>query len=163
MKKRCLILMIVLAVLSACNSSDKNFVKVDGNDFVIDENPYHYLGTNMWYGPMLGMATEPGDRKRLVKELDFLKSIGVTNLRIMGASEKTEFDNTVRPAFQTAPGVYNEDVLVGLDYCLAEMAKRDMKAVIYLGNNWIWTGGFAQYVSWVTGDTLPNPFLEDYS
>ncbi len=162
MKKRYLVIMIFLAVLSACNSPQNDFVKVDGNDFVIDGKPYNYLGTNMWYGPMLGMATAPGDRDRLIKELDYLKSIGVTNLRIMGASEKTEFDNTVRPVFQPEPGVYNEDMLIGLDFLLAEMNTRDMKAVIYLGNNWIWSGGFAQLVSWATGERNPNPFLPEY-
>ena len=155
-------MLLILAILSSCQSSDKGFVRVEGNDFKIDGESYNYVGTNMWYGPLLGMATEPGDRDRLIKELDFLKSIGVTNLRIMGASEKTEYDNSVTPAFQTAPGIYNEDVLVGLDFCLAEMAKRDMKAVIYLGNNWIWTGGFSQLVAWANDEINPNPFLPKY-
>jgi mannan endo-1,4-beta-mannosidase len=81
----------------------------------------------------------------------------------MGASEGTVFDNTVQPAFQPQLGEYDENVLIGLDYLLSEMAKRDMKAVIYLGNFWIWTGGFAQYVGWVTGEKVPNPFLQEYN
>lgn len=154
--------LLAFLMLTACRSSEPSFVTVKDNSFYIDNEKYNFLGTNMWYGPLLGMAKTPGDRERLVKELDFLKSIGVTNLRIMGASEKTEYDNTVTPAFQTAPGIYNEDVLVGLDFCLAEMAKRDMKAVIYLGNNWIWTGGFAQLVAWANDEVNPNPFLPQY-
>lgn len=162
MKFWMLIVILVLA-LSSCNSQDNSYVKVDGNNFIINGETYNYLGTNMWYGPLLGMETKPGDRDRLIKELDFLKSNGVTNLRIMGASEKTDYDNTVTPAFQTAPGIYNEDVLIGLDFCLAEMEKRDMKAVIYLGNNWIWTGGFSQLVAWANDEVNPNPFLPEYN
>ncbi len=162
MKFWMLIVILVLA-LSSCNSQDNSYVKVDGNNFIINGETYNYLGTNMWYGPLLGMETKPGDRDRLIKELDFLKSNGVTNLRIMGASEKTDYDNTVTPAFQTAPGIYNEDVLIGLDFCLAEMEKREMKAVIYLGNNWIWTGGFSQLVAWANDEVNPNPFLPEYN
>jgi mannan endo-1,4-beta-mannosidase len=60
-------------------------------------------------------------------------------------------------------GEYDEEVLQGLDFLLSEMAKRDMVAVIFLNNYWIWTGGMAQYVSWTEEKHLPNPFYEDYT
>ena len=151
----------VLLMLASCGMKETPFITVKDNNFYIGEQEYHYLGTNMWYGPLLGMATEPGDRERLIKELDFLKANGVDNLRVMGASEATRFNNTVRPAFQKSPEEYNEDVFVGMDFLLTEMAKRDMKAVIYLGNFWIWSGGFSQTVGWATGEDNPNPFLEN--
>jgi len=37
------------------------------------------------------------------------------------------------------------------------MAKRDMKAVLYLNNFWQWSGGMAQYVSWFTGKPAIDP------
>ena len=61
------------------------------------------------------------------------------------------------PALQTEMGTYNEDLLLGLDFLLDEMAKRDMVAVVCLNNMWPWSGGFAQYVNWVTGETIPYP------
>src|SRR6056297_2190464 len=163
MKKMMAIFLICISMFLACSTENKNFVKVSGESFKIDGQEYNFLGSNMWYGPLLGMAKAPGNRARLKRELDFLQAHGITNLRIMGASEGTEYDNTVKPAFQPELGKYNEDVLIGLDFLLAEMAKRDMKAVIYLGNNWIWTGGFAQYVAWVKNEKNPNPFLPEYS
>jgi mannan endo-1,4-beta-mannosidase len=152
----------ILLLNAGCNQPE-NFVTVEGNHFMLMSERYNFLGTNLWYGPLLGMAEKPGNRQRLIRELDDLKSLGITNLRIMGASEATKFDNTVTPAFQTAPSHYNEKVLTGLDFLLAEMGKRNMKAVIYLGNNWIWTGGFAQLVSWATGKENPNLFLPEYN
>jgi hypothetical protein len=51
----------------------------------------------------------------------------------------------IHPALQTAQEIYNEDVFEGLDFLLSEMGKRDMKAVMVLGNFWTWSGGFPQY------------------
>lgn len=164
MKKYILIIgLLVATFIFSCDSGNDKFVTVEDNDFILEGQTYNYLGTNMWYGPLLGMAQNPGNRARLQRELDFLKSIGITNLRIMGASEGTSYNNTVKPAFQPEPGEYNEEVLIGLDYLLSEMAKREMKAVIYLGNNWIWSGGFAQYVAWVRNEQTPNPFFPEFS
>ena len=95
------------------------------------------------------------DRKkgveRLRKELDFLKANGVTNLRIMAGTEGAGMINGVQrvePPLQTEPGKFDETVLDGLDLVLAEMGKRDLKAVIFLSNNWEWSGGFQQYLTW---------------
>ena len=52
---------------------------------------------------------------------------------------------------QPALRVYNRAVIAGLDFLLVELARRDMTAVLVLGNMWPWSGGFAQYVSWATG------------
>lgn len=38
-----------------------------------------------------------------------------------------------------------------------------MTAVIYLNNFWIWSGGMSQYVSWLTGEPVPNPFDEGHT
>lgn len=157
---------LVIIMLTTCDSAEvsiSSFVKVDGTRFMIDHKPYYFLGTNMWYGANLGMEGERGDRKRLIKELDFLEDMGVTNLRVLGASEGLGEYFQVKPAIQPQPGVYDEDVLVGLDFLLNEMSRRGMYAVIYLNNNWEWTGGFSQYVCWVTGENYPNPNMAEYS
>jgi len=159
------IFFISVLLFAVCDSQIKkvDFVTVTGTQFTINGEPYYFLGTNMWYGANLGMEGEMGDRKRLIRELDLLQDIGVTNLRIMGASEGLGEYRQVKPAIQPQPGVYNEDVLKGLDFLLHEMSKRNMYAVIYLNNNWVWTGGFSQYVSWITGEEVPNPFMEQYN
>lgn len=139
----------------------KPFITVQNGQFIKQGQPYYFVGTNYWYGPLLG--AENGDRARLIKELDQLSKLGVNNLRILVGAEGGQGDSTVKPALQTAPGVYNQNLLVGLDYLLDEMAKRNMEAVLYLNNNWIWSGGMSRYLAWNGYGEVPNPFLPDVS
>ncbi|MBX7127311.1 MAG: cellulase family glycosylhydrolase [Cyclobacteriaceae bacterium] len=135
------------------------FVVVKGVGFEIDGKPYHYLGTNFWYGLNLGSKGPGGNRDRLLRELDRLAGLGVMNLRVMAGSEGPD-DEPYRmlPSLQTAPGEYNADVLEGLDFLLDEMKKRDMKAVMCLNNFWNWSGGMAQYLVWAgAADSIPYP------
>ncbi|MDZ7374366.1 MAG: mannanase [candidate division KSB1 bacterium] len=139
----------------------RGFVRVEGTQFQLDGRRYCFLGTNVWYGVNLGADTVGGDRERLVRELDRLCELGIRNLRIMGASEGEQF-NTVRPCIQPEPQRYRETMLRGLDFLLAEMGKRGMRAVIFLNNYWEWSGGMAQYVAWERGVPVPNPGLPQY-
>jgi mannan endo-1,4-beta-mannosidase len=148
----CLLLSFAGVVQSA---QKKSFVQVKGTQFVLADKPYYFAGTNFWYGCYLG-ATEDG-RKRLVSELDALKALGVTNLRVLGASEESTIARSVKPAIQTRPGELDESLLKGLDFLLAEMGKRDMKAVIFLNNYWEWSGGMSQYMAWVNEAAIIDP------
>ncbi len=133
------------------------FIKVEGNQFIKNNLPYHFIGTNFWYGAHLG-AKESGDRARLLKELDTLNQNGVRNLRIMAGSEGPDnLPYSIPISMQPELGIYNEDVLEGLDFLLVEMQKRDMHAAICLSNFWYWSGGLSQYLSWVTGEAIPYP------
>lgn len=132
------------------------FVAVDGMEFTLNGEDYAYVGTNMWYGAYLGADTDYGDRERLIRELDLLKENGVTNLRVLGASELSPLDNSIEPTFRDDTDDYNEELMVGLDFLLAEMAKRDMKAVIYLNNFWEWSGGMVTYLYWTNGGEFIN-------
>jgi mannan endo-1,4-beta-mannosidase len=49
---------------------------------------------------------------------------------------------------QPEEGVFDPDFLIGMDVLLNELGKRKMTAVIYLSNNWNWSGGFPQYLKW---------------
>ncbi len=139
-------------------SPPPNFVSVSDGKFMLEGHPYYFVGTNFWQGMNLGVDGPKGDRALLVKELDRLQKIGVTNLRVMAASEgpNTEPHRMV-PALMVSPGKYDEKVLDGLDFFLAEVGKRNMKAVMVLNNYWQWSGGMAQYVSWSEGTQIPYP------
>ena len=137
--------------------SSSEFVTVEGTHFCLHGTPYYFVGTNIWYGGYLGSAGDTGDRERLAKELDQLKAAGVTNIRVLGISEASELKRAVRPAAMQKPGQYDETLLEGLDFFLAEMAKREMKAVIYVNNFWQWSGGMSQYVTWFTGEPAIDP------
>lgn len=172
MKINKLILFLVsIAFFSACKSAqyrksvksvDIKQITVENSQFIKDGKPYYFVGANYWYGPLIG-AKNIGDRERLVKELDLMKSVGIDNLRILVGAEGDGGDSKVHPALQPEQGVYNDDLLDGLDFMMAEMRKRNMYAVLYLNNNWIWSGGMSEYLKWNGYGEVPNPFLEQYS
>ncbi|MEM7510106.1 MAG: hypothetical protein AAF388_04175 [Bacteroidota bacterium] len=136
----------------------EDFVRVDGTGFIRAGSPYYFIGTNFWYGMNLGIEGENGDRERLLRELDALQAMGITNLRIIAASEGPDSEPwRISPSVQPEPAVYREEVLRGLDFLLDEIRKRDMVAVVCLGNFWPWSGGMAQYVSWSQGSSIPYP------
>ena len=143
---------LVLLLMGAQLAHSQEFVTVANGQFMLANKPYYFVGANMWYGCYLGSDKVKGGRARLIRELDFLKKQGITNLRVLGASELSTFDNHIPFAVQIAPEQYDESLLQGLDFLLAEMKKRDMKAVIYLNNYWNWSGGMGQYVTWVDPD-----------
>jgi mannan endo-1,4-beta-mannosidase len=157
------VFILVVITIFSCTEKKNEYIKVENGNFILDEKEYSFIGSNYWQGMNLG-APESGDRSRLIRELDFLQSMGVTNLRVLAASEADEeMKYCIHPALQTAPGIYNEDLWEGLDFLLAEMDKRDMTAVMVLGNFWTWSGGFPQYLKWVQKDTIPFPQDPNYS
>ena len=132
-------------------------IKVEGKKLRLNDQPYIFMGTNMWYAANL--AAE-GFQDRLIRELDQLEKLGIKNLRILGASEGSG-SFRINKSFQPELGVYDESLLKGLDFVLSEMGKRGMHAVIYLNNFWEWSGGMAQYVSWIKGQPFPKPILDE--
>jgi len=152
--------LIISAVLFHCKPQPKpDFVKTEGTHFKIGDKKYYYLGTNFWYGINLGSKGAGGNRERLVRELDRLKELGINNLRIVAGSEGPDTEPyRMVPSLQTAAGVYNPEVVDGLDFLLSEMKKRDMYAVMCLTNFWNWSGGMSQYLVWAgAADSIPYP------
>ena len=152
MKKQFLLLTVLLFLLGACapKPAEHSFIKVNADgQFVRDGKPYYFVGANFWYGAILGSEGEGGNRERLHKELDFLKSIGINNLRVLvGADGENGIKTRVEASLQVAPGVYNDTILAGLDYFMNELRERDMTAVLYLNNSWEWSGGYSVYLQW---------------
>lgn len=146
---RLAIVLIGLTMVSCSNlNEERGFVQVDGAQFTINGEQYKFVGTNFWYGAYLGQEGENGNRERLKEELDILVENGITNLRVLGSSEEAKFQNSLSPTFINADGSVNQELLVGLDYLLVEMGKRDMKAVIFLNNFWEWSGGMSTWNDW---------------
>ena len=140
------------------STTSQGFVIVQNGKFMLDGKPYTFVGTNFWQGMNLGVKAPSGDRAQLDAELDRLQQLGVTNLRVMAASEGPNSEpNRMVPALMTAPGVYDNSMLDGLDYLIAGMGKRNLRAVMILNNYWQWSGGMAQYVSWHEKSAIPYP------
>ena len=156
------LLVMAATIISGCSknateNSVNTLVAQQGTQFIKNGKPYHYIGTNMWYASVLGSEGEGGNRERLCNELDHLKSIGVTNLRILpGPDAGSALANPAKPYLQTAPGVLNDTILKGLDFVIAELDKRGMDAVIYLNNAWDWSGGYGFYLKECGYGDSPN-------
>jgi len=134
------------------------FVRQQCGQLWLHGKPYSFIGTNMWYGAILASKGQGGDRQRLCAELDTLVALGLTNLRILvGSDGERGVLTKVEPTLQLAPGVYNDTILDGLDYLLAEMGKRNMKAVLYLNNSWEWSGGYGFYLEQAGFGKAPRP------
>ena len=167
--KHFLPLFVIALTLVACSTkqqagigmpphSQHPFITVEDGHFMRDGKPYYYVGTNFWYGAILGSVGQGGDRQRLTRELDCLKEMGIDNLRILVGSDGLRGVTTkVEPTLQVAPGVYNDTILAGLDYLLKEMHNRDMVAVLYLNNAWEWSGGYSFYLEHAGEGKAPMP------
>lgn len=144
--------MFSLTLFSVNIFAQSEFVKVKNGQLFVGSRPYYFIGTNYWYGGLLGLEKDKKrGAERLRKELDFLKKNGITNLRVMAGVEGTGMINGVErvaPPLQPVMGKFNTEVLEGLDLLLFEMGKRNMKAVVFFSNNWEWSGGFQQYLIW---------------
>ena len=150
----CLCVFVFIFISFSAISQD--FVNRKGNHFEIYGKPYYYIGTNFWYGAILASKGEGGNRKRLAQELDFMKSKGITNLRIMvGGDGPNGVPTRIEPTLQIKPDVYNDTIFDGLDFLLQEMGKRHMYAVLFLNNSWEWSGGYSQYLNWTGYGPFP--------
>jgi len=144
-------------------TSDPDIVHVADGHFMCGDSVYRYVGTNFWYAPILAGTGRGGNRERLKAELDLLQELGIGNLRVLvGADGREGLPSHVMPVLQTSPGVYNDTLLDGLDYLMAELERRHMKAVLYLNNSWEWSGGYGTYLEWAGEGETPNPATDGY-
>jgi mannan endo-1,4-beta-mannosidase len=154
-------LFICSGILWSCAKQQRDgqnaYVTVHNTGFLLKGQSYTFVGANFWYGAYLGSPGAEGDRERLLKELDLLQASGITNLRILGASEQASHTRVLHPSFQSAPGEINENLLIGLDFLLSEMEKRDMKAIVFMNNFWEWSGGMSVYNEWFGHRTAVDP------
>ncbi len=163
MNKLLLSLCAVVLSFCACSTDKNDFARVENGQFIENDQPYYYIGTNLWYGAILGSQGEGGDRERLLAELDQLSELGVNNLRVLvGADGHGGVRTKVEPTLQKAPHDYDAELLEGLDYLLFEMSKRNMKAVLYLNNAWEWSGGYTQYLMWAGEEQAPIPVIDGW-
>ncbi|KAI9468673.1 glycoside hydrolase superfamily [Zychaea mexicana] len=144
------------------DNKNDGFVKVneDGTGFTRFGKPYMIRGANYWQGINLG-AEEcfGGDRERMETEIKQMADMGISNVRVMAASEGPDDQPyRMRPSLMYKPGEYREEIFVGLDYLMDVLDRYNMTAVMTLNNFWHWSGGFSQYVAWITGDeNIPYP------
>jgi len=169
--KKLILLSLASVLMFSCNQKkvkdpvfdEPAFVKQADGQFQINGKPYYFIGTNYWYGAILGSEGQGGNRERLLKELDFMKGNGINNLRVLvGADGVAGQAVKVMPTLQQEAGVYNDTIFDGLDFFMAELGKRDMYAVLYLNNSWEWSGGYGQYLNWAGKGDVPEKGVYDW-
>ena len=122
------------ALLCACQAPSFHIVK-DGQ-ITRDGKPEYFVGTNMWYAPRLAVENPA----RLQKELDFLASHGINNLRVLAVEPRWE----------------------EYDAFFAELDKRDMSAVLFMNNAWEWSKGYLDYLELAGFGKQPRPSTDGY-
>lgn len=148
--KTCAAVLFSLIPTMSFAQKTNDFVTVKDGHFYLGDKEYRYVGTNLWYGAILGSEGVGGNRERLVKELDDLCAIGIDNVRVLiGGDGREGIPSHIAPKLQSEPGVYDDNILKGLDYLMVELEKRDMRAVLYFNNAWEWSGGYGAYLDWV--------------
>ncbi len=156
------LIVLILALMYVMTIQAQMVTCHDGK-FWRGDKPYYFVGTNFWYGAILGSEGQGGDRARLSRELDRMKEAGISNLRVLvGSDGERGVTTKVEPTLQVAPGVYNDTILAGLDYLLMEMGKRGMVAVLYLNNSWEWSGGYSFYLEHAGEGRAPRPNEDGY-
>ena len=140
------------------------FITVKDGRFYNGDKEYRYVGANFWYGAILASEGRGGNRQRLRQELDLMQKVGIDNIRVLiGGDGREGIPSHIEPVLQTVPGVYNDTLLLGLDYLMAELEKRDMKAVLYFNNAWEWSGGYGTYLEWAKGkERCPIPSVDGW-
>lgn len=156
-----LYVVMALAALIGCQSNqaekDIEFVTTRDGRFYRGDTEYKFIGANFWYGAVLASEGQGGDRERLQKELDLMQEVGITNVRVLVGGEGPDtVASHVVPVLQPEPGVYNDTILQGLDYLIAELEKRKMTAVLFLNNSWEWSGGYGAYLEWAGCGSVPD-------
>lgn len=137
---KALIIGLLSITFAACSGISQKTVWTaeDGNILKNGKSEY-FIGTNLWYAGRLA-ATESG-RARLDRELDTLKALGITNLRVLATE--------------------GEDINC-LRYALDRMQERGMCAVLFLNNAWEWSYGFSDYLQAAGAGPQPQPAVDGY-
>lgn len=161
--KKLILFVMTLMAVSTSAEVPQNFAKVEKKHFVVNDQPYYFVGTNFWYGAILGSKGQGGNRTLLIKELDFMKENGLVNLRVLiGSDGDNGVPSKVEPTLQIKPGIYNDTIFEGLDFLLSELGKRNMKAVLFFTNSWEWSGGYSQYLNWAGKGKNPVPSVDGW-
>ncbi|GBF97528.1 mannan endo-1,4-beta-mannosidase-like [Raphidocelis subcapitata] len=101
----------------------------------------YYCGVNCYY--LMMRAASEGTREMAEETLDQIARLGFSVIRIWAFNDGAGWN-----ALQTKPGVYDQNVFKGLDWVVAESAKRGLRLMMTLTNFWEDYGGFPQYVRW---------------
>ena len=163
MTKRLLLIAALAVVVSAAllflrsrSSSDtayptKDFVRAQGTRFVINGEPFRFVGANV------AVMYRDEDRAAMPETLRQASQAGIRVVRVWAFGEGgpqdigpiADFADWPRThPFRWAPGEWNEEAFVHLDRVMAEAQRNNLRVQLCLTNWWRDTGGVTQYLRW---------------
>ena len=132
------ILVVLLSLLNAkAEGASASFSVTDAQETSTPDMPLK--GMQMWYAPLLGSNDKKARHiKRLRAELDSLKAIGGNTIGVLaGVDFVPSPTDSAHLTNGTLVGRCTENrILKGLDCVLAELSKRQMKAIVTLVRQW---------------------------
>jgi mannan endo-1,4-beta-mannosidase len=129
------------------------FVATDGVRFVLDGEPFRFVGANV------AVMYKDEDRVRMPETLRVAAADGAKVIRVWaygegGADSRVKSlgedrnDWPRQHPFRFAPDQWNEEAFVHLDRVMAEAERNGLKVQLCLVNWWRDTGGVTQYLTW---------------
>ncbi|PSC76452.1 nitrilase 2 [Micractinium conductrix] len=141
------------------------FVRIENGEFVAGCERFVMSGWNSWEmveagagAPSLSGASLPVNvtGPRMVRELVARgKELGFNTMRTWAHAVNAQY------ATQTAPGVFSEPALRGLDLLLDEARKAGIRLILAFTSNWTPTGGIPEYLKWAGTDQQVDFYTRD--
>ncbi len=137
------IALLILPTLLYAQSA--NYIEIKDGQFYMPTTHqiYSIKGMSMWYAPLKSTKEKQTiSQKRLIGELDSLKSIDTNTLTILAGAElgKKEINHTKDSTSTTEITLQafseSKTMFQGLDYCLKELHNRGMRAIVNLSPYW---------------------------
>lgn len=135
----------------------EGFVQRDGLSLTLQGRPFSVGGTNLYYLQQLFANAELGERdsdSTALQALDAMVCLRLPVARIWGFNEAKD-----RSVIRSAPDIFHESGLRGLDRAVAEAKQRGIRLIVSLTNNWTEYGGLPAMAAWI-GKTK-NDFFSD--
>ncbi len=139
-------------------AANVGFVTRQGDRFVLDGAPFHFVGTNAYW---MAIMTAMGSPAHADDQIALARWLGLTVMRTWGFSDGIDNDGVPEArALQPRPGVYNETAFRALDYVLYRADLAGIRLIIPLVNGNPSYGGAAQYVAWCAPGGGERAFYE---
>ena len=135
-----------------------SFVKQEGGQFTLNEQPFRFGGTNNYYMHYKSNAA-------IDDVLNDAADMGLKVIRIWGFMDGIDTSGfTIQPEMgKYVPTDKAKNALERLDYTVSQAKKKGIRIVLVMTNNWNNFGGMPKYVEWAGGtehdDFYKNPRL----
>lgn len=147
---RLVVAILLLSVTGGGEAANEGFVTVVNGQFSLNGAPFYFIGTNAYYLP--NMASPGWGLTQAVDQtMTMATTLGITVLRTWGFCEGVIDCATF--SYQPSPGVYNDEMLKGLDYVLWKADQAGIRVIVALTGRYTHFGGAPQILNWCLGRT----------